>query len=458
MGSPRAPRVPDPSHVVQLPSPLQLYVHCATSVEYLAELNASIPGVERYAERALLLAEHRDVVCVPDEIEPAYLEYLTELGLGPSPENLLVASRFEGAGAEATTPLWQRILHQAEALGALSCAIRQHGSARIQPFIASQGQFALAAALERMAGVQVAVAGGDPAVVAYADSKHHIRARAIELGIPVAPGEIVDLDIAAGCRMKAESILCRAIQGQMQVTGRVIVRGTSGAAGSSTFSVERDAQIAELAERLVARGGNRIFLVESMVDTTVSPNVQMHISESGVVRCTGVTDQRWDRPLVHGGNLFPSRAHCMPDMIGWARDLAEWLRNSGFVGLAGFDFVEYTDDTGQPQAFLAEVNPRTNGATYPLRLIERLNVSQRDEGFPVIGAFTSGTIETEARTFAELRGVWDDRLFCPERGTGLVPFASGLLHYGKCGVVALSATREEADDLYLEAGAAMATS
>ena len=102
------------------------------------------------------------------------------------------------------------------------------------------------------------------------------------------------------------------------------------------------------------------------------------------------------------------------------------------------------------------MNPRTNGATYPLRLRRRLNVSQREAGYPEIGAFASGTVEAEARSFGELREMWDEQLFCPERGSGLVPYMPGLLRYGKCGVVALAGTREEAEELYQQANSSLA--
>jgi len=431
--------------------PRNVYVHCGTSVEYLADLNASIPGVQYYAERALLLAERDDVVCVTDEIDSHYLDYLAEIGIGPAAANLLVASRFDNS--DPMQPLWRRLLSSPEALDALGCLIQRSGAAYIHPFIATRGQFELGEVLQRRSGVPVRVNGGDPAVVAYADFKHHVRAKAIELGIPVAAGEVVDLGPANRLH-PAEAMLRDAMERQIRLTGRVIVRGTSGAAGSSTFAVETSEQIAWLAHRLASGRENRIYLVEAMVDMLLSPNVQMHV-DRGVraIRCVGMTDQRWEHALVHGGNLYPSRASRRSEMLGWSQQLAEWLRTLGFVGLAGFDYVEHMDVFGQTQAFLAELNPRINGATYPLRLRRRLNVSQREAGYPEVQAFTSGTIHTEARSFAELREIWGDRLFSTETGTGLVPYIPGLLRFGKCAVVALAASREHADELYEEAGA-----
>lgn len=437
----------------RLPVPVQLFVHCATSVDYLADLNACIPGVERYAERALLLAEHNDVVCVTHEVDPAYLEYLAEMGLGPAPENVVVAPLLERADTGAST-LWHKLLTSEEALEALSCRIRRHGSGTIHPFIASQGQFQLAATLERRTGLRVRVAGGDPAVTANADHKHLVRAKALALGIPVAPGEVVDLARAGGRPRHERSILCAAMERQIGGTGRVIVRGTSGAAGSATFVVKRAEDIADWAELIARRGDNRIYLVESMTDVAVSPNVQFRIDpESRAIVCEGVTDQRLDRHLVHTGNLFPSSACRLADMIGWARTMTEWLRDSGFVGLVGFDFVEYAGPGGERRAFLAEMNPRINGATYPLRLAARLNRTQREVGLPEARGFVSGVVETEARSFAELRDLWDGDLFSRDRGAGLIPYVTGFLPYGKVGLVALAATLQEARRLYSEPAA-----
>jgi biotin carboxylase len=337
----------------------------------------------------------------------------------------------------------------------MAAVLRRRGSGRVHPFIASPGQFDLAAALERRSGVPVRVAGGNPHLVAYADFKHHIRAKAVELGVPVAPGEVVDLGRAGGVRQREYAMLVSAMERQVEATGRVIVRGTSGAAGSATFSAGPDTEsLAALATEVAARRENRIYLIESMVEMTSSPNVQMEIpGERGPIECVGVTDQRWERSLVHGGNLFPSTASGIAQMVSWARTLGEWLQSEGFAGLAGFDFVEYTDRSGMPGAFLAEINPRVNGATYPLRLTRRLNAAQRAASRPEIAAFVSGTIETDAGSFAELRDSLDGLLFSPERGEGLVPYVTGCLPHGKCSMVALAASPTEAFELFDEAGA-----
>ena len=60
------------------------------SLRSLQGLGESLPGLDRYAERALLLAGEGDVVCVPRPVDACFLEFLSALGLGPRPEHIVV--------------------------------------------------------------------------------------------------------------------------------------------------------------------------------------------------------------------------------------------------------------------------------------------------------------------------------------------------------------------------------
>lgn len=414
------------------------YVHCNTSVEYLEGLQRAVPGVEFYPERALLLARRNDVVCVADEVEPAFLHYLAELGLGPDPSGIVVAA----PPAQARlAPLWKTVLENDEALGRLSHLMHLRRATAVHPFMATSGQFDLALRLGERLGRKVRVLGGDPDLVAYADLKHHIRSAALELGVPVAPGEVLELAADATPEQRRWA-LRTAIQRQAGHTGRVVLRGTAGAAGSATYLVASGDSGEKLAYQLGELAANRIYLVESKVEPTASPNIQMYIDgQDGTLECVGISDQRLGSDLVHVGNSHPSEARCLDEMVRWAGTLARWLRDAGYAGLVGFDFIEYADDRGQPRALLAEVNPRVNGATYPLSLLERLGMS----------AFVSGTLNSELSTFVELRTILSDLLYLPGRRAGLVPYASGCLRQGRCPVVALAPTRREAAELYAEA-------
>ena len=428
----------------------RFYLHCVGSLRSLHGLGELVPGFDRYSERALLLAAEGDAVCVPRPVDPDYLAFLGTLGLGPRPEHIVVPS---GNGRSAARPLAERLLGDPGVLSRAARALRA-AAVTLEPYAATPEVMALAEVMERESGIPVRV-DGSPRITRYADQKHHMRAKAQELGIPVAEGEVAELAFAGGRRRRDLEPVRVAIERQLRHTGRVIVRGVSGASGSSTFVVGRGGEdTGGVLRRIAARSDNRIYLVEAMVEATVSPNVQIHIPAEGPLTCAGVTDQRWSRMLTHTGNQLPSSARTVDAMEAWARMLATWMRRQGYTGLAGFDFVEYRDPTtGGPRAILAEVNPRVNGGTYPLAVRARLNAAAAAADRPQAPAFVSGTVDTRARTFARVRAAIGHLLFDPDRGTGVVPYATGCLDYGKCALVALGRSRLKAAELY---GAAQA--
>ena len=420
------------------------------SLRSLQGLGESLPGLDRYAERALLLAGEGDVVCVPSPVDACFLEFLSALGLGPRPEHIVVPS---GNGRSAERPLAERLLCDP---AVLSRAARSLGAAEvmIEPYAATPEVLALAEVMERDSGIPVRV-DGSPRITRYADQKHLMRAKAEELGIPVADGEVAELAFPGGRRRRDLEPVRAAIERQLRHTGRVILRGASGASGSSTFVVGRGGEdTTGVLRRIASRTDNRIYLVEAMVEATVSPNVQIQVHADGPLVSVGVTDQRWSRGLTHAGNQLPSSARTVEAMDAWARMLATWMRSQGYSGLVGFDFVEYRDQrTGGLRAILAEVNPRVNGGTYPLAVRARLNDSAARSGRPQAPAFVSGTVDTRARNFARVKAAIGHLLFDPDRGTGILPYATGCLDHGKCAIVALAGSRLRAAELY---GAAQA--
>jgi hypothetical protein len=414
-------------------------------------LGEAIPGFDRYPERALLLAGEGDAVCVPRPVDPAYLCFLAGLGLGPRPEHVIVAG---GNGRGAGRSLAERLLCEPAVLSRAARALGA-GEVTIEPYAATTEVMALAEVMERETGIPVRM-DGSPRITKYADQKHHMRAKAQELGIPVAEGEVAELAYPGGRRRRDLEPVRAAIERQLRKSARVIVRGASGASGSSTFVVGRGGEDTDgVLRRLAVRADNRIYLVEAMVEAAVSPSVQIHIrSDDAPLVCTGITDQRWSRGLTHSGNQFPSSARTVDAMEAWARILATWMRSQGYTGLAGFDFVEYRDPvTGGVRAILAEVNPRVNGGTYPLAARARLNAAAGRAGRPQAPAFVSGTVETRATSFARVKAAIGHLLFDPDRGTGVLPYATGCLEHGQCSLVALAGSRLRAAEVY---GAAQA--
>ena len=171
----------------------RIFIHCVGSLRSLQTLDAAIPGFDRYPERALLLAEPGDLVCVGAPVDTEYLEFLAGIGLGPRPEDVIVV--------EGTGPLAERLRAAPHPLVQRLRGIGGTG-VWVEPYAGSDAAFALAAALRCELGALIRVRTGLPEITAHADQKHLMRERAQSLGIPVAEGEVAMLAHAGGRRRR----------------------------------------------------------------------------------------------------------------------------------------------------------------------------------------------------------------------------------------------------------------
>lgn len=422
------------------PGAVRIFVHGVTSLDHLSPIAALRPGLDAYAERALLLAAPRDIVCVAEPVDASYLDFLARLGIGVPAENLVVAAAGEGVSLAAALGA------DADALGSIAERVAPGARVILHPFIVTNTEFALAARLSELLRSSVEVLGGVPDAVRRANHKHVLRAAALELGIPVAAGEVVELACRRGGDPLDISPLRAAITRHIGAPGRVIVRGACGISGSATWIVERTRGSREFVlEQIATRTDNRVYLVEQMLEVSVSPNLQMFIpSLAGEIAFLGASDQHWEGTLAHGGNVYPSRATTLPTMIAYATRLSEWLRRMGFTGLVGFDFCECRRArTGATTTFFAEANPRINGATYPLGVMDRLNRLQEISRRPAIRAFVTGTVRTAARCFADFSASHGVEYFDPSTGSGVIPYNVGCLKYGRLSAAVLGGSRNE---------------
>jgi hypothetical protein len=176
-----------------------------------------------------------------------------------------------------------------------------------------------------------------------------------------------------------------------------------------------------------------------MLPIVGSPNIQMHIGPDAV-HYVGATDQRLSGSLLHQGSVYPTQAQTIDQMLEYSGILSEWLRREGYTGLVGIDFCEYEDErTGRPKAFLAEINPRINGSTYPLALASLL-----DPDHAQIGGFVCGRIRPAARSFAQLADRHRGLLLTDGTCHGALPYNVGYLPRGSCHLVVFDHTRDAA--------------
>lgn len=408
------------------------------------------PELPIQAERALLLARTDDVVCLHEPVDPDYRSFLLDLGIGPAPGRLV------SGPPRARAPLAclsSSIRENGRLLARIAKLIARHPETILDPFVSTRHEAALAAALEETLGSPVRVRGAAPEIVASTDRKDLMRARAQVVGVPLADGEVVPLGPSSARRASAAAELERAIRRRAAVSGRAIVKSSQGGGGVGTLvwgGTSRDAR--RTAEEICAGWPGEACVVETLLDLIVSPNVMLYVErEPGAIRCLGVTDQHLDEHLVHVGNAYPSAARTAARMVEWATRLARALQREGYMGPLGLDFGEYRDSpTGARRLFLADVNPRVNGAAYPLGLRRRLNRDAAGRGLPAIAAFSSTWVSTDAASFAEVRDALGSLLLGPGQRTGVIPYATGNLRHQRLGVVAFGGSREEAETLHAQ--------
>lgn len=419
-----------------------VFVHGLASMPTSRALAKMLSGLDVYAERALLAAGPADIVCVASPVDASYLQYLSSCGVGPSGDGIVVPAELDAPDAN----LAHRLAADTGALSRIRDLVGAEDRLILNPFIASAAEFELAAALEDALGAEVIVLGGPPATIEHATQKHLARRKAQELGVPTAPGEVVRLEPKADGTPRDVAPLRAAVPRWLPVTGRVIVRGSRGASGTATHIVDGRAEcMARSMDAIAASRDNTVYLVEAMLPVAVTPNVQVCIEPgSGAIRHVSATDQRLDRDLRYDGNIWPSSAEHLGDMVSDAVQMAGWLRDEGFTGLLGLDFVEH-GPTGEREYILAELNPRTNAVTYPKALAERLE--RGGQRFP---AFLSGEARTDAGTFNELATTLGDLLWRPGMPNGVFPYNCGCLSEGEASIVALGQSRQSVEALHGE--------
>lgn len=430
----------------------QLYVHSVTSLPGISTLETLIPDVDLYAERALLVARRGDVVCVPRPVEDSYLRFIRERGFEILPENIVACD--PGYGAPSHGSLSYRLKASEITLNAIAGRIDRDKSPLMNVFILSKDEHALARAIERKIGIEVMLLGGDSSIVRRVYAKEVVLDEAVRRGLPAAPGEVVRMD--EGSRRSGARLVAAAIGRHLDVTGTVIVRGsvsTSGTAIGLFCSCGVQEMEKELGDWLYSRE-NLVYVVGPFFEPEVSPNILTFVRpETGEVSLVCASDQCLDEKMVHTGNVFPSRAKTLHEMIEDSLELSRWLRDIGYTGFAGFDFVEYRDKkSGEPRYFLAELNPRVNGALYP-RVVQDRCRTVCDAGGPEPSAFLSANLSTTARSFAELEDRFGDCFFDPLAKSGVFPYNTGRLgREGQFAAVFLGGSRKEVEEMARDFG------
>lgn len=429
-----------------------IFLHDVVSFEPEFKETATVPGRDRDIDKALVIAGARDLVCISSGACSSHLELLSGLGIGPLPENVIRLR--EDAPSMRRISYAAALLKDAKQIDEICRKIPSTGGVVLNPYISTPENYLLAKEIAARIDREVPVTGGAPPIVSLCIQKHRVREIARDLGIPVAPGETVELETGDGGMPSSLRPIEEAVDRHIETSGAVVIKSAIAVLTSKIIQVRKGPDSIQAALRRIEQTpGTSTYLVEVMYDVRVSPNIVFHVEPgTGPVRCVGITDQRLSPNLAHHGNTYPSQALTLQGMVEAAGRFSEWLQSESYCGIVGYDFCEYTDpDTGRPSFFLAEVNPRMNGSVYPLSIMAQLAKTRREGKKPSLRAFLSAKwLETRARSFEEMKERLGHLFFAPGKSGGIVPYNTSCLDRGIIDIAVVGPSPGEVRALFEE--------
>ena len=400
----------------------RLFLHCVGS---------ALPALERQAERALVLARATTWSASRARSSPSTSASSRRSGWAPRRPTWSWCRRGDGVAGT----LAERLLRTGGMVERLAGRLGP-ADVTIHPYAGRAEVFALAQALERVAGRSVGVHAGPPDSTALAESKHLMRERAIALGIPVAPGEVATLP-HTGAGAATSSRCARRSSGSSAGPDGCVVRGDVGCGAARRGTSSSPAGTTPTR----CSGGWRSAPTTGCswsrcwwTRPSARPSTLLIEPTSGAWRLEGVSDRRLGRGLAPVGEPLSRprpRARRRDEVLGGPASAglaARWTASPGGSGS--------TSSSIAPAAAEPAVLPRRRRA--PRR--RRRPTRWRWEAAAGAGASSPGRCRSGAASFGRLREILGSLLYDPDRGAGVVPYATGWLEQGKCPIVAFGGT------------------
>jgi hypothetical protein len=421
-----------------------VYFHDVTCLPEALSLFGRHPEASGYDRRALLIAGERDHVIVTRAVDPAYLDYLRGLGLGPAPGRVhFCACSIDPESGETHAGA---LAADADCICRLRDALRADGATEveIEPYLAHRDMDRFADALGD-ASLPARTATGSAAVAWRYCRKDEGRALAARLGLPLPAGEVLTgrpTNVAAQVRVRVDQ------------SAPLVAKAIWGSGGSLLWVVERSERLGGLADWLGRQPAHAVvsIVLEEFLVARGAFNAMVRIGPApGRATLLGITDQRIVGGTAHAGNEYPATTACRELLEAWSHRLAEALQRDGFRGWAGFDFLETTADyQGGPRPYFIEVNPRVNAALFPLEISRRINQGQQAREYPLITSFIHARCHVAVRSWAACLDRLGGSMFEASRGAGVVLFSPDSLQQGVLSYVVLGRSPDQVAAIHQE--------
>ncbi|MHA1936978.1 MAG: hypothetical protein ACXABV_07725 [Candidatus Thorarchaeota archaeon] len=387
----------------------RVFAHDIDTLRGFSEIIDQVPGIRKY-DRAIAIARSEDVVFLKSAPDRAYLQWLSEVGLGC--RNLVVISGREDMS------LPERIMKN----GSKNQLDRLLGDSRFgvvfSPYYGGR--------LEKRASEYLGLfMYSNTEVAEEMDNKIGFKLLCRKMGIPVVEDSIIDTEMTI-----SEMVLV--IRHWLDRTGRVILRGEYGAS-ASTLHVLNHIDPTFLQKLKNSCPSRTRFLVEPFFDTLSSPSSVWFIKRDGSIVHLRTSNQILENGISHLGNEFPVQFdEGFVDKMSFR--FAQYLARKGFIGPFGLDYIE--TENGM---YATECNPRMTGAIYPWELVFLL-----EQKGPVRAARSENiALPLEYRKFEILRQIWSDVLYDGKSSEGvIIPYNVGPIRTGKITVLCTGSSSE----------------
>ncbi|MFJ6215755.1 ATP-grasp domain-containing protein [Streptomyces sp. NPDC092296] len=324
-----------------------------TLPRFSADSGAAV--VNRMDEFTLLLAGEQDHVVLKSAPDPAYLAYLTALGL-QLPQIHAVAEHCRRPERTVTLDALDdpELLERLGSLGRSGARLLPHGTSAAEKRLAER------------AGLPLATPGAE--LCKRVNSKIYSRRLAEQLGLRLAPGWACEtLDELAQAFEHARKLL-----GEGR---RTVVKEAFGVSGKGITMLDSERRMDRILTMVAAQarrsGRDRIaFVVEEWVENLGDLNYQFTVGKDGSVHFDFVK-QALTEGGVHKGHRFPARLTDPQSaaIVEVATLLGPLLAADGYHGVVGVDALLTADGGVLP---VVEINARNNMSTYQARLQEEL--------------------------------------------------------------------------------------
>jgi hypothetical protein len=424
-----------------------------------------IVGIQHYEERLLffiLLLRDPDLEMVyPTSVPvaPAIVDYY--LGWLPDPAGARERLHLIAVGDPAPSALTDKLLARRDLVAGISAHIRDPECAYIVAFNVTPSEARLAELLG------IPLYGPHPELIDLG-SKSGARQVAAAAGVEVFEGagdlySIADIErgVAAirAARPDAKAVVAKlnhGFSGQGNVVLPLAGIATPLQESAAVFCASEESW-ATYEPKVAAEGA----IVEELAREpgVVSPSVQLRVLPGGRVEVVSTHDQILGGPdeQVYLGCRFPARAEYRKQIQDDAIRVAEVLAARGVIGSFGIDFV-VVPDRG---VFLSEINLRLGGTTHPFLMARYVSggVYDADAGELLVDGSprvykASDNLKSQRYVGLQpgdvIAAVADAGLqYDPATATGATLHLLGALPgYGKCGVLCIARSHEEADDMY----------